>query len=139
MFKVIIAGGRDFDNFEMLKEHCDQKLFLLHPNIQVVSGRCSSGVHTFTTKDGIKVYGADGLGEKYAELRGYEVMPFPADWKEWGRQAGPKRNEQMANVGDGAILYWDGISPGTKDMHKRALKHKMKVSIKKYKLKRPSN
>lgn len=67
MFKVIIAGGRDFDNYEVLKTWCDSTLRVrdaIGP-IEIVSG---------------KARGADKLGEKYAEEKGYPVKEFPANW-----------------------------------------------------------
>lgn len=54
IFKVIIAGGRDFSNYELLQEKCDHLLRnkLLTHNVEIVSG-CARG--------------ADALGIKYAE------------------------------------------------------------------------
>ena len=47
-------------------------------------------------------------------------MRFPADWKVYGKQAGPVRNRQMLNYAkeeQGALLaFWDGKSRGTKNM-----------------------
>ena len=52
-FKVIIAGGRDFSDYELLLEKCDYYL-TEKTNVEVVSG-------------GAK--GADILGERYAKER----------------------------------------------------------------------
>ena len=100
MFKVIIAGGRNYLNFFELSAVCD---FYLKEKkeIEVVSG-CASG--------------ADSLGVKYAMLKGYSVSKFPADWDKHGKSAGYKRNTEMAEYADALIAFWDGESKGTKHM-----------------------
>ena len=52
MFRVIIAGGRKFNNYSLLKEKCDNILSNVNDRIAIVCG-CA--------------YGADLLGEKYAK------------------------------------------------------------------------
>jgi hypothetical protein len=99
-FKVIIAGGRDFSDYQLLVEKCD-KYLANQTNIEIVSG---------TAK------GADSLGERYAKDKGYNVKPFPADWAAFGKRAGYLRNEQMANYANALIAFWDGESRGTKHM-----------------------
>lgn len=97
--KIVIAGGREFNNYELLREKCDE---IIDSNFaEIVSG-------------GAK--GADTLGETYAKERGYDVKLFPADWKTHGRKAGPIRNLQMAEYGDMLIAFWDGNSSGTRNM-----------------------
>jgi len=44
------------------------------------------------------------------------VEQYPADWPRFGKRAGYVRNEQMAKVAEGALILWDGFSPGTKHM-----------------------
>ena len=41
---------------------------------------------------------------------------YPAQWDKYGKRAGYRRNEQMAEVADGLIAFWDGQSKGTKHM-----------------------
>ena len=41
---------------------------------------------------------------------------FPANWNKFGKSAGFRRNEQMAEVADALIAFWDGKSHGTKHM-----------------------
>ena len=99
-FKVIIAGGRDFSDYQLLVEKCD-KYLANKTNIEIVSG---------TAK------GADSLGARYAKDKGYSVKTFPADWAAFGKRAGYLRNEQMANYANALIAFWDGESRGTKHM-----------------------
>jgi hypothetical protein len=128
MIKVIIAGGRDFSDYALLKEKCDYYL-QNQKDIEIVSGSCSTGVHTFTTKYGVKVYGADGLGERYAKEKGYHVKSFPAEWNKYANSAGRIRNEKMAEYADCLIAFWDGISRGTKDMINKAKKYHLSLRV----------
>jgi len=112
--KVIIAGGRNFRNYEQLCKVCDN-ILKDQTNIEIVSGAYYKG--------------ADKLGEKYATEKGFPIKQFPADWKKFGRAAGPKRNEQMANYADALIAFWDGKSRGTKHMIDLAKKEYLKVKL----------
>ena len=102
-FRVIIAGGRDFNDYPLLKAKCDNILAdkTATHRIIVVSGAAK---------------GADSLGEQYAREKGYTIEQYPADWNAHGRAAGPIRNTQMANSADALIAFWDGQSKGTKSM-----------------------
>lgn len=102
MFKVIIAGGRDFKNYEYLSRKCDYYLIGKdRDEIQVVCG-CARG--------------ADELGRDYAEDRDIDVKLFPADWDKYGKSAGIIRNKQMAEYADALIAFWDTKSKGTANM-----------------------
>ncbi|AGO48572.1 GTP-binding domain [Cellulophaga phage phi18:3] len=113
--KVIIAGGRDFQDYDTLKLKCN---FTLSKSIdvEVVSGTCK---------------GVDLLGERYAKEKDYPVKQFPADWSK-GKSAGPIRNKQMAEYADGLIAFWDGKSKGTKNMIDLALSKGLKVQVYNY-------
>jgi hypothetical protein len=113
---VIIAGGRDFNDYRLLKSRCDNLLSfrIKEHNIIIISGTAE---------------GADRLGERYAIERGYAIEKYPAEWKKHGLAAGPIRNEQMSNVADALIAFWDGESRGTKDMIKKARKKNLLVRV----------
>lgn len=117
-FRIIIAGGRDYANYEYVKKEVYYLTKDMDANeIEIVSGGCDvPGVLTFVRVDGSKVYGADGLGERLAEVRGYAVKVFMADWKNHGRAAGPIRNKKMAEYATHSLCFWDGKSTGTKSM-----------------------
>jgi len=113
MIKVIIAGGRNFDDFNKLCQVCDE--FLQDQNdIEIVSGACK---------------GADLLGERYAAERNYSIKQFPADWRRYGKSAGLKRNIKMAAYADFLIAFWDGKSKGTKHMIVLATQAGLKVKV----------
>ena len=67
--------------------------------------------------------------KKYAAEKEFQLTKFPADWKSYGKAAGPKRNEQMANYADTLIAFWDGESKGTKHMIYLAKKENVKIII----------
>jgi hypothetical protein len=110
--KVIIAGGRDFSDYEKLKTFCEE-ILSDKTDIEIVSG---------------KAKGADSLGEEYAKEKNYPVKEFPADWK-LGRGAGYIRNTQMANYANVLICFWDGKSKGTKNMIDAARNKSLQVYV----------
>ena len=113
MIKIIIAGGRNFDDYPKLCQVCDE--FLQDQNnIEIVSGAYK---------------GADFLGERYASERNYPIKQFPADWRRYGKSAGLKRNTEMAAYADALIAFWDGESKGTKHMIELATHTGLKVKV----------
>ena len=102
-FRVIIAGSRDFKNYDLLVGKCSYLLSekMKTHDIVIISGTAR---------------GADQLGEKYAEEMGFELEKYPADWDKYGKSAGYIRNKEMAENADAVICFWNGISAGTKHM-----------------------
>lgn len=114
--KVIIAGGRDFNDFDMLCQKAD-KILSRQDEIEIVSGRAR---------------GADQLGEKYARMRGYPIKMFPAEWNRYGKRSGFIRNEDMGNYADALILFWNGVSKGSEHMLEVARENNLLIRIIKY-------
>lgn len=113
MFKVIIAGSRNFDDYELLKTKMDY-LLSQKQDIEIVSGAAR---------------GADQLGERYAAERGYALKQFPADWNTYGKSAGYRRNTEMAEYADAAVVFWDGKSRGSKHMINLAKAKELAVRV----------
>lgn len=124
--KVIIAGGRDFNDYEVLEKACDFYLKNVE-EVEIVSGKQRTRNYT-----GGEDYGADFLGEKYAANRGYKVKEFPADWDGLGKSAGFIRNGEMAKYADCLIAFWNGKSKGTKNMIDLAEKKGLNVRVLSY-------
>ena len=116
--KVVIAGCRDYNNYNEAKIYIDFCLSNIRKgyDIVIVSG-CASG--------------ADAIGERYAKENGFDVEKHPADWKTYGRSAGPRRNKQMAEVSDYVICFWDYKSKGTRSMIDFEKKYNKPLRIKK--------
>ncbi|SRR6266568_2890131 len=67
--------------------------------------------------------GADQAGHDWAVMRGIDLCCCPADWRRYGRAAGPIRNRQMADLApDLVVAFHDHIetSLGTGDMLREA-------------------
>lgn len=77
--------------------------------------------------------GADRIAREQAEYHGIAVERYPADWKRYGRGAGPIRNQQMLDEGkpDLVIAFHDNLdhSKGTRDMVERARKTRIPVCV----------
>jgi hypothetical protein len=102
-FKLIVAGGRTFDDARLLDTEI-RKVIAELPDSYVVS--IISGM----------AKGADILAHKWAREIGCKCYEFPADWESFGKRAGFIRNKEMANEGHGLLAFWDGASSGTNHM-----------------------
>jgi len=135
--KIIIAGSRNFNNYNLLEEEC-LNLFesnsTLYKFIEVVSGHAN---------------GVDKLGEAFAKKHNYPVKIFEADWNNldvkpclikynktgnpYNALAGFNRNKQMAEYaskfGGMLVLFWDGKSPGSKNMLDNAKEYKLRTHL----------
>lgn len=71
--------------------------------------------------------GADWLAKAWAISAGIPEKSFPAKWSEYGKAAGPLRNQQMLEEGmpDVVVAFKGGA--GTADMVRRAKEAGLKV------------
>lgn len=109
--KTIIAGSREgvkLEDVVYAVENCGWTIS------EVVSG-CARG--------------ADKMGEEIASALNIPVARFPANWKLYGRRAGYRRNEQMAENAEALIAVWDGQSKGTMHMINIASQKGLKVFV----------
>ena len=117
-FPIIVAGGRDFNNYPLLCARMDSLLRgKNHADVVIVSGGAR---------------GADYLGECYAKERGYRVWRFEAEWDRMGRRAGYIRNSTMADHSDALVAFYDGQSAGTGSMIELAREQGLAVRVIKY-------
>lgn len=108
---VIVSGGRDFTNTE-----------LMHRTLCVVVGLLD--MVTILHGD---AKGADALARTWAEKYGVARQQFDADWTKHGLAAGPIRNAEMVRHGTHLVAFWDGQSKGTKDIIDKARARKLPV------------
>lgn len=95
---IAIIGGRDFNNYNLLKESIFKEI-----NLNEISLIVSGGAK-----------GADSLGERLGEEFGISTLVFKPDWSKHGRGAGFVRNKQIIENSDIVFAFWDGKSKGTK-------------------------
>ena len=116
--KVIVAGGRDFKDYKLLKCTLDSFQQEYGKITEVISG---------TAK------GVDKLGEEYANENNIPIKRFVPDWKGLGKKAGFVRNRQMGDYAkkhNGMLVaFWDKQSRGTKGMIEYAKKIGLKSVI----------
>ena len=67
--------------------------------------------------------GIDALARRFADEYEVPLESYPADWAKYGRAAGPKRNQRMADAGADLCMAFPsrGRSAGTWDMIRRAV------------------
>lgn len=125
-FRVIIAGGRDFArtpidkaDWELLTSSLDKLL------------QNKRRTHRIVVLCGM-AKGADMAGKRYAEQRRYHVRYFPAEWEKHGKKAGMLRNAEMAQNADALVAFWDGESPGTRNMIETAKKYGLQTRVIRY-------
>lgn len=98
MIKYLIAGSRDFNNYNLLLQVLSQ---YKKPDIIIEGG----------------AKGADLLGKRFAKYNNIECKEYKADWNKYGKSAGYRRNAEMVNQldkNDIAFIFWDGKSKGIK-------------------------
>jgi len=132
--RVIVAGGRTFNNEAMAFESLDRLLGgLSEDKLEIVEGGAS---------------GADRLGRQWAISRGYPYKTFEADWSDlskpdavirtrrggqkYNAKAGHDRNAAMGDYATHLIAFWDGKSKGTKNMIDYAKSKGLKVKVVRY-------
>lgn len=119
IYKIIIAGGRDFLDYNLLREKVNkilQEKRVTH-KIVIISG-CARG--------------ADTLGLRYASENVFDVEEYPAEWDKYGKKAGYMRNVEMAENANALIAFWDGKSKGTKHMIDIATERNLPIRVIKY-------
>jgi hypothetical protein len=113
--KIVVAGGRDFNDKDIIFSCLDK---IVKKDDIIISGHAS---------------GVDSWGECYADVHGLQLEIYPAQWGVYGKSAGPIRNEQMAKIADKVILFWNGKSRGTYNMLQMAKKYQCEIVIFDYK------
>lgn len=104
IYRVIIAGGREFNDYVSLCKYCDI----------ILANKISEGYAIEIVSGDAR--GADKWGIEYAHDHGHALKIFKARWRIYGKRAGPMRNQEMADYADALIAFWNKKSPGTKNM-----------------------
>lgn len=127
LIRLIIAGGRDFDDWALFEREVSDFLFdmeahgssgLEHSAKLVII----SGGNRAWNKEKRKWTGADYFAELYAHKNHIPIDIYPADWETHGKAAGPIRNTDEIKSGTHLLAFWDKKSKGTKDILTKARK-----------------
>jgi hypothetical protein len=109
--RVLVCGSRDWgDGLAIYRRLCD-----LPGGSVVVHGGAR---------------GADATAGKAADILGYDVEVFPADWDRYGKRAGFLRNVAMLETGPGLVLaFQSNNSRGTQHTINEARKRGIPVEV----------
>ncbi len=110
---VLVTGSRTFTNKSLIELAFDE----LYPpdEVTLIHGDCR---------------GADKLAASIALEYGFEVQAYPADWKKYGRAAGPIRNRLMLDQNPDIVLAFPlPGSKGTKNCIRQAEKRGFTVKV----------
>jgi hypothetical protein len=118
--RIIVAGSRTFDRYSLLKKVMNKIADEKYPDYDIVllSGAAK---------------GADTFGERWAFARWFTVERYYADWRKFRKQAGSVRNGEMVKAAEMLVAFWDGKSPGTRDVIAQARRKGLKVKVVKFK------
>lgn len=113
--KLIIAGSRDYTNYAEFEKRLNVILRNVDKKeILIISGHAR---------------GPDKMGERYAIENGIEYLVVKADWDKYGKNAGYRRNKEMAKIASHAVIFWDGVSNGTKHMIDLTTEYQIKTKV----------
>jgi hypothetical protein len=119
--KVLVTGDREWNDPDLIERHLKK----LPPDTIIIQGGAR---------------GADSLAKGVARKLGFKVKTYPANWRKYGRAAGPIRNREMLEKEDPDLVlaFHDNIekSKGTKDMMKIAKKAGKTVKLIKHRRKK---
>jgi len=120
--KTIIAGQREIDGVEV------NDMALVEAAMKAAADRC---ILPTAVVCGM-ARGVDSLGKAWAEAHDIPVIEMPAQWQRpdgsTDRGAGFKRNKEMAQVADAAVIIYGG-SKGSADMIEQAHIAKLHVYV----------
>ena len=111
--RVLVCGGRNYGDIQKLYEVLDAiRNRAPHDAMVVIQGGAT---------------GADYLARQWAMDRCVPYENYPADWKKYGRSAGPLRNDRMIAVGRPDLVVAFPGGRGTADMVRRA--HAAEITV----------
>lgn len=114
MIALGIVGSRNFVDYIFFNEKVNEWITNYGKPDKIISGGA---------------LGIDTLAEKYAKEKNIPFVCFPADWKKYGKSAGPKRNAQIINSSTHLIAFPGPQSTGTLNSIKLAQIKKINTTI----------
>jgi hypothetical protein len=108
--KVLVCGGRDFDSYGVVSKVLGD-IHQYHGITLLIHGRCR---------------GADMLADAWAKEYGVITYSSAANWKKYGKAAGPMRNRILLTKNPDCVVSFPG-GRGTKDMTDKAASAGIKI------------
>ena len=116
---VAIVGSREYP----VKQHVEYVIGQLVTKLGAANLTIISG----------KARGVDTWAEDEAERLGAGTLVFPAKWRDefgnYDSSAGFTRNTLIVEASEIVIAFWDGVSTGTLDTCRKALKLGKSVTV----------
>lgn len=94
--RIAIVGSRGYKDLASVESY----VAALPPDSVIISGGA---------------LGVDGVAESAARRRGLRTVVFPADWDNYGKSAGFKRNVTIVTEAEKIVCFWDGRSAGARN------------------------
>ena len=110
--RVLVCGGRNYTDKDALFLALDR----LHAE------------YRFTCLIHGAAHGADDLADRWATSREVCIERYAANWKTYGRAAGPVRNQRMLKEGRPELVIAFQGGRGTENMIRQATKAGVKVT-----------
>lgn len=105
--KLAIVGSRNFHNYSIIED-----FICAHYDLDEIDTIISGGAN-----------GVDTLAEQFARNHHKQMEIFPAEWKKYGKSAGPRRNRLIVENADAVVAFPANDSRGT--MHSISLAKQM--------------
>lgn len=143
--RVVVFGTRWFEDYSLFSECIFQ--YLKDNNIQKGDVIFLSGMANMDKEDPKDQIGADAFIVRWCKEFDYPWTEHPADWsdvssksaiirykkgKPYNLLAGFWRNDEMAELCNKGVSFYDGASAGTKDMLTRLKKRNLPVRLIQY-------
>lgn len=99
--RVLVCGGRHYDNYGVLATLLSALQVVREPFTVLIHGNAQ---------------GVDMMADTYARRHNIPVLEFNADWKRFGKSAGPRRNKRMLVEGKPDLVVAFPGRKGTANM-----------------------
>jgi hypothetical protein len=111
---LAIVGSRHFTNNVQFEKYVDMWI-TENGNPQMIVTGCAKGT--------------DHLAREYAKKYNIDLKVYKADWKMYGKAAGPLRNAEIINNSTHVLAFPSNTGKGTQDTLKKAIKAKLSQTV----------